>query len=406
MSTTEKCTVLVIGGGPASSCSASVFARGRRHQKPSGCRGEPGMLRLLFHRYHIWESLLPSIHYYLELINLYDKFNSRGFIRKTGASFKLNYENTDFLAANGASHHSWNVVRSEADDLIFKNAHESGIYFDSVNGRPVLPGTIRFEYLVGASGRAGVVSTKYLRNRGYWTGAKMYGPGWKMHSPRHLRASRKKACESTSTLDFYLNMLKETLIIANLIRSGRLRSNMHLTMPNPGLRIAGDAGGFIDALLSCGVHLAVDGWISAALFICASLRGHGTEEAAIKWHIQRVTEGYTRFLMSVKSLLDQVHGRDEYILNYIEEPAGFNIACKYPKPSRREISGRLTGHAGSGFHLDKQGGENNGDDIMLKVARLERVVSFSEVFPTDVIDGMAPKMRRGELGLIPVAVRT
>ncbi|KAL4989913.1 hypothetical protein BDW68DRAFT_195322 [Aspergillus falconensis] len=402
MSTTEKCTVLVIGGGPASSCSASVFARGRRHQKPSGCRGEPGMLRLLFHRYHIWESLLPSIHYYLELINLYDKFNSRGFIRKVTHSYffqaqlrKSGY--TDFLAANGASHHSWNVVRSEADDLIFKNAHESGIYFDSVNGRPVLPGTIRFEYLVGASGRAGVVSTKYLRNRvhnprllsiaiwGYWTGAKMYGPGgWAWYYPL------KKACESTSTLDFYLNMLKETPIIANLIRSGRLRSNMHLTMPNPGLRIAGDAGGFIDALLSCGIHLALDGWISAALFICASLRGHGTEEAAIKWHIQRVTEGYTRFLMSVKSLLDQVHGRDEYILNYIEEPAGFNIACKYPKPT---IQGT-------------QGGENNGDDIMLKVARLERVVSFSEAFPTDVIDGMAPKMRRGELGLIPVAVRT
>ena len=50
-------------------------------------------------------------------------------------------------------------------------------------------GTIKFDYLVDASGRAGIVSTKYLKNRnpnkglknianwGYWKGAKRYGIG-------------------------------------------------------------------------------------------------------------------------------------------------------------------------------------------------------------------------------------
>jgi 2-polyprenyl-6-methoxyphenol hydroxylase-like FAD-dependent oxidoreductase len=50
-------------------------------------------------------------------------------------------------------------------------------------------GTIRFDYLVDASGRAGIMSTKYLKNRkfneglknvaswGYWKGAKTYAPG-------------------------------------------------------------------------------------------------------------------------------------------------------------------------------------------------------------------------------------
>lgn len=50
-------------------------------------------------------------------------------------------------------------------------------------------GEIKFEYLVDASGRAGVVSTKYLKNRktnqglknianwGYWKGATEYGIG-------------------------------------------------------------------------------------------------------------------------------------------------------------------------------------------------------------------------------------
>lgn len=77
----------------------------------------------------------------------------------------------------------------------------------------------------------------------------------------------------------------------------------------------------------------MNGGLSAALTICASIRGHCTEDAAIKWHTQKITEGYTRFLMIVKSSLDQVHGCDEYILNDIEEPAGFDIAFEYFKPS-------------------------------------------------------------------------
>ena len=50
-------------------------------------------------------------------------------------------------------------------------------------------GVIKFDYLVDASGRAGLVSTKYLKNRktnqglknianwGYWKGVDMYGAG-------------------------------------------------------------------------------------------------------------------------------------------------------------------------------------------------------------------------------------
>lgn len=57
-------------------------------------------------------------------------------------------------------------------------------------------GTIAFDYLVDASGRDGIISTKYLKNRvftqtlkniaqwGYWTGGGVYGVGtWKEGSP-------------------------------------------------------------------------------------------------------------------------------------------------------------------------------------------------------------------------------
>ena len=127
---------------------------------------------------------------------------------------------TDFVAAGGPNNYAWNVVRSEADDMIFRHAGKCGAQiFDGVSvnsiefvpsdipminettnpGRPVsakwtrkedgTSGEIKFDYLVDASGRAGIVSTKYLKNRkhnqglknianwGYWTGAAKYAEG-------------------------------------------------------------------------------------------------------------------------------------------------------------------------------------------------------------------------------------
>ena len=146
---------------------------------------------------------------------------------------------TDFLAAGGPNNYAWNVVRSEADDLFFRHAGKSGAkIFDGVkvteisfapfnaenaNGRdnqneaesgvdkkrPVSAswvrksseasssaaeqetrtGKIQFDYLVDASGRAGILSTRYMKNRtfnkglknvaswGYWEDAGMYARG-------------------------------------------------------------------------------------------------------------------------------------------------------------------------------------------------------------------------------------
>ena len=124
----------------------------------------------------------------------------------------------------GTDSYAWNVVRSECDDLIFRHAGNCGAkIFDGVKvnsikfvpltgdeaisnskvenadpGRPFSAtwsrkdgssGEINFDFLVDASGRAGIVSTKYMKNRtfnqdlknvanwAYWKGSISYGIG-------------------------------------------------------------------------------------------------------------------------------------------------------------------------------------------------------------------------------------
>lgn len=132
---------------------------------------------------------------------------------------------TDFLSVRGPDNYTWNVVRSEADHLLFQHARDCGATavdgvrvdglrfthpdtpstdsqsFSEEQGftRPVSAtytrksdgnkGSIDFQYVVDASGRAGIVNTKYRKDRryskplknaahwSYWSGTKRYASG-------------------------------------------------------------------------------------------------------------------------------------------------------------------------------------------------------------------------------------
>lgn len=154
---------------------------------------------------------------------------------------------------------------------------------------------------------------------------------------------KKEACGSTGTWDFYQHTLKETPIISKLLENAHVKSRDLKTASDwsysaseyagPNFRIAGDAGCFIDPLFSSGVHLAMNSGLSAAITICASMRGDCSEEDAIAWHSIKVAEGYTRFLLVVTSTLEQIYGREKNILNDLNEP-GFDNAFEHFKPSK------------------------------------------------------------------------
>ncbi|OJJ68851.1 hypothetical protein ASPBRDRAFT_132455 [Aspergillus brasiliensis CBS 101740] len=515
MSIPKKCTVLVIGGGPAGSYAASVL--GREGINTVVLEAEE------FPRYHIGESLLPSVRYFLDFIDCYDKFNAAGFLRKNGATFKFNSKEpgyTDFVGAGGAGNHAWNVLRSEADEILFRHAEQSGAtVFDGVKvqalnfaptnsntdtdqqgqdqnlgRRPISAtwsrkkdgstGTIHFEYLVDASGRAGLMSNRYMKTRvhnkqlqsmalwGYWRGAGTYGPGegdpfseavtdgsgWAWFIPLHdgtvsvgvtLKqdrvAEKKRAYGSESSKEFYLACLQDTPGIARLLSGAELVSSQIKAAADwsysanayahPFARVAGDAGCFIDPLFSSGVHLAMTGGLSAAVTICASLRGDCTEEQAGQWHSFKVAEAYTRFLLVVRSTMEQIHGKEKAVLNGLDE-TNFDVAFDHFRPIIQgtvDAGGKLTKEevdrsvefctrvirkveSGCLANLDNSeagtftsrgaagtySGSSQCDEVMMKMVRMNRILDLNS-FTADVVNGMAPNMERGTLGLARVA---
>ena len=141
--------------------------------------------------------------------------------------------------------------------------------------------------------------------------------------------------------EFYRESLKLVPGIENLLSEAKQVSEIKAasdwsysasTYASPYVRIAGDAGCFIDPFFSSGVHLAMASGLSAALTICAARRGDCEERDAAEWHSKKVAEGYTRFLLVVLSALKQIRRQDEPVLADWDEN-GFDRAFAFFRPS-------------------------------------------------------------------------
>lgn len=246
-------------------------------------------------------------------------------------------------------------------------------------------GTIKFKYIVDASGRNGVISTKYLKNRkfnqalknqaswGYWKGAKTYAPGtpqegspffealtdqsgWCWAIPLHdgtlsvgvvmrtdLGLERKKALGSPGMVEFYKHCLTlapeinerlaEAELVSDNIKAASDWSYSASAYAGPNFRLVGDAGCFIDPYFSSGVHLALSSGLSAAMTIQAVRNGEASKFEGAKWHSAKTAEGYSRFLLVVMTALKQIRKGEEAILSDFDED-GFDRAFSFFKPSK------------------------------------------------------------------------
>jgi flavin-dependent dehydrogenase len=171
-----KTQVLVIGGGPAGSTVSTLMAQ----------QGLQVTLleRETFPRFHIGESLIPETYWVLERLKMLDKLKHTSFVRKESVQFvspsgQLSEPFYFTQHKPGEQSRTWQVLRSEFDQLMLNNAREQGVaafegvrvlevLFDgtrAIGARIIDPeGDIReihAEVVVDASGQSSLIASKF-----------------------------------------------------------------------------------------------------------------------------------------------------------------------------------------------------------------------------------------------------
>ncbi len=347
-----SCDVLVVGGGPAGSATATLLARhGRRVV----------MLEKDHHpRFHIGESLLPRSMPLLETLGVLDEIRESVGVLKPGVDFysekSPNPHQTYYFdtAWDKSCPHAYEVRRSDFDRVLFRNAARAGVEAREgirVTAIEFRPGknsivrargedgtdfTWRARFVVDASGRDTFLSGRFglkRKNKKHASSA-IYGhyrnvprqPGedegnicvyWFEHGwfwliplrdgimsvgavcfPEYLK-TRDCPPEEFLLKTFALSPgLAERMKNAELEGPVRATGNFtyfSTTASGEGYLLVGDAFAFLDPVFSSGVHLALTGAFLAADTVNRILDRPGTAARLTRAYERKLRRGMRRF---------------------------------------------------------------------------------------------------------------
>jgi len=334
--------VVVIGGGPAGSTTATLLAQ-------RGCNVEL-FERERFPRFHIGESLIPETYWVLRRLNMLPKMHQSHFVKKysvqfVSASGKLS---APFYFWDNKPHEcsqTWQVVRSEFDQMLLNNAREHGVQAhegvrvlevlfdgDRAVGVKIRPASgpdreVMAKVVVDASGQQAVLQNRLklrvwdpMLNKGaiwtYWQGAyrdvgrdegatmvlqTASKNGWFWYIPLH---DDRMSVGVVAPFDYlfkgreshehtYQTEVENCPAVKNRVASARRVTGYFATkdysyrstaVAGNGWVLVGDAFGFLDPLYSSGVLLALKSGEMAADAIADGLAaGDTSAEQLGRW---------------------------------------------------------------------------------------------------------------------------
>jgi flavin-dependent dehydrogenase len=334
--------VVVIGGGPAGATTATLIAQ----------HGYKVQLfeRERFPRFHIGESLIPETYWVLQRLKMLDKLRATAFVKKYSVQFvnaagKLS---APFYFHDNKPHEcsqTWQVVRSEFDLMMLRNAQEQGVEVHEgtrvlevlleegravgvrVQGENGSPREVRARVVVDASGQSALLQNRLklrvwdpVLNKGavwtYWEGAyrdtgrdegativiqtpNKQGWFWYIPLPNDVMSvgvvapfdylfKGRPSHEQTYTEEVdRCPAVKERLAAARRITgyfATKDYSYRSKQVAGDGWVLVGDAFGFLDPLYSSGVLLALKSGQLAADAIAEGLQRGDVSAAQLgKW---------------------------------------------------------------------------------------------------------------------------
>jgi len=343
---------VVIGGGPAGATVSTLVAqKGHRVRLFERAR---------FPRFHIGESLIPDTYWVLQRLNMLEKMKKSHFVKKYSVQFANQHGKVSapFYFSEHNPHEcsqTWQVVRSEFDQMMLDNAREQGVdVHEGVRVREVLfegdravgvkvqyeddrIEDVRARVVIDASGQSALIGNKFnilkkdadLRKGALWTywkgayrdtgrdeGATLVlqtkgKKGWFWYIPLHddvvsvgiVRGFDEMFAGNRDHETIYNEELDNCPEVKRRVSMGERCDKYYATKDysyratqcaGNGWVLVGDAYGFLDPLYSSGVLLALKSGSQAADAVHEALTSNDLTARTLGVWQQKYNEGMDR----------------------------------------------------------------------------------------------------------------